>query len=42
LEEDLEVKDVPDNIRMVKRLYESIETAKCKEKSKRKKYLSNL
>ena len=35
LEEDLEVEDVPDKIRMVKRLYESIETPKCKKKSKR-------
>ena len=32
---DLEVGDVPDMIRMVKRLYESIETPKCKKKSKR-------
>jgi hypothetical protein len=30
LEEDLEVEDVPDKIRMVKRLYELIETPKCK------------
>ena len=36
LEEDLEVEDVPDKIRMVKRLYESIETPKCKKNSKRK------
>ena len=34
LEEDLEVEDVPDKIRMVKRLYESIETPKCKKKIK--------
>ncbi len=34
LEEDLEVEDVPDKIRMVKRLYESIETPKCKKKRK--------
>jgi hypothetical protein len=35
LEEDLEVEDVLDKIRMVKRLNESIETPKCKKKSKR-------
>ena len=32
LEEDLEVEDMPDKIRIVKRLYESIETPKCKKK----------
>ena len=30
LEEDLEVEDVPDKIRVVKRQYELIETPKCK------------
>ena len=31
LQEDLEVEDVPDKIRMVKMLYELIETPKCKK-----------
>ena len=33
-EEELEVEDVPDKIKMVKRLYESIDTNKYKKKSK--------
>jgi hypothetical protein len=34
LEEDLEVEVVPDKIRVIKRLYESIETPKCEKKCK--------
>ena len=34
-EENFEVEDVSDKIRMVKRLYESSETPKCKKKSSR-------
>jgi hypothetical protein len=34
LEEDLEVEDVPDKIRAIKRLNESIETCKCEKKCK--------
>ena len=36
------MEDVPDIVRMVKKLYESIETPKCKKKSKHNYQLINL